>query len=59
MKMDKKSGSIAMGKAADLVVVDGDPLAHIADLRKPVTTVRAGVVYETRELFEAVGVKSP
>ena len=31
-KLEKKTGSIAVGKAADLVVVDGDPLAHIEEI---------------------------
>jgi len=58
MKLDKKSGSVAAGKVADLVVIDGDPLAHIADVRRTVTTVRGGVVYPTKETFATVGVKS-
>ena len=33
VKMEKKSGSIAVGKTADLFVVDGDPLLHIDDIR--------------------------
>ncbi len=32
--MDKKTGSIKVGKAADLVLVDGDPSVHISDLRQ-------------------------
>jgi imidazolonepropionase-like amidohydrolase len=56
MRLEKKTGSIALGKAADLVVVDGDPLADIADVRKVVKTVRGGTVYPSHELFGAVGV---
>jgi imidazolonepropionase-like amidohydrolase len=57
MKLDAKTGTVAPGKAADLAVVDGDPLADIADVRKVVTTVRGGVVYPAKELFATVGVK--
>jgi hypothetical protein len=57
MKREKTSGTIAPGKMADLVVVDGDPLTNISDLRKTVTTVRGGVAYPTTETFAAVGVK--
>jgi len=32
--MDKKTGSIKVGKVADLVLVDGDPSVHISDLRQ-------------------------
>jgi len=56
MKLDKKTGSIAVGKIADLVVVDGDPLANISDVRKVVTTVRGGVVYQAKPVLESVGV---
>jgi imidazolonepropionase-like amidohydrolase len=57
MKLDKKSGSIAIGKAADLAIIDGDPLANIGDARKVVTTVRGGVVYQAKDTFGAVGVQ--
>jgi hypothetical protein len=57
MKVDRKTGTIAAGKAADLVVVDGDPLANIADVRKTVTTVRGGVVYRSKDAFEAVDIR--
>jgi hypothetical protein len=57
MKLDRKTGSIAEGKAADMVLIEGDPLARIADVRKTVTTVRGGVVYRTKDAFEAVGVR--
>jgi Amidohydrolase family len=57
MKLDKKSGSIAAGKAADLAVVDGDPLARITDVRNVVTTIRGGVVFQSKDVFETVGVK--
>jgi imidazolonepropionase-like amidohydrolase len=56
MKADKRSGSIAAGKIADLFVVDGDPLAKITDLRRTVTTYRAGVAFPTAELFRSVGI---
>ncbi len=59
MRRDKKSGSIAVGKDADLVVVDGDPLARIGDVRNVVSTMRGGVVFPAREVLESVGVKPP
>jgi hypothetical protein len=57
MKLDKKTGTIAAGKTADLAIVDGDPLANIADVRKTVTTVRGGVVYSSKDVFDVVGVR--
>jgi imidazolonepropionase-like amidohydrolase len=56
MKLDKKTGTIAAGKAADLVVIDGDPLARIDDIGRVVTTVRSGVVFASAPLYAAVGV---
>jgi hypothetical protein len=57
MKLEKKTGSIERGKVADFFLVDGDPIAHIEDLRKVTTTVRGGVVFPSNELYDTVGVK--
>ena len=56
MKQDKDYGSIAVGKVADLVVIDGRPTERIGDVRRTVHVVRAGRVYLTRDLFAAVNV---
>jgi len=56
MKMDRKVGSISPGKMADLVVVDGDPLAKIDDVTKVVSAMRGGVLFASAPLYEAVGV---
>ncbi|HEY6039940.1 MAG TPA: hypothetical protein VIV58_36915 [Kofleriaceae bacterium] len=45
------------GKRAYLVVVAGDPLADIAAVRKVVSTMRAGVIYEAAPLLAALSVK--
>jgi len=55
-RRDKTTGSIKPGKEADLVLVAGDPHAHIEDIRNVVLTVRSGVVVPSRELYEAVGI---
>jgi imidazolonepropionase-like amidohydrolase len=57
MRLDKKSGSVASGKTADLVVVDGDPLSRIEDIERVVSTVRAGIVFSSAELFAFAGVR--
>ncbi len=38
-------GSLSAGHYADIVIVDGDPLADITVLQKPVMTYKAGVAY--------------
>ena len=47
-------GSLQVGKVADLVVIDGDPLARFADLARVETVVRGGRVYEMKDLRRAV-----
>jgi hypothetical protein len=56
MGRDKTSGSIAVGKDADMFLVDGDPLAKISDVRRVVTTVRGGVVFASADVYAAVSV---
>ena len=57
MKRDKELGSIAPGKLADVILVDGDPSVHISDIRRVTTVVKDGAVYKTAALDEAIGVK--
>jgi imidazolonepropionase-like amidohydrolase len=57
MRAEKTSGTIAPGKLADLVVIDGDPLAKLDDITKVVSTVRGGVVYPSAPLYAAAGIK--
>ena len=47
-------GSVAVGKQADLVVVDGDPSANIADIRKVTTVFKQGVAYDPAKLIASV-----
>ena len=50
-------GSIAVGKQADLVVIDGNPAAHIADIRKVQMVFRQGVGYDPARLIASVSGK--
>jgi hypothetical protein len=59
MRRDGRTGSIAKGKDADLVLVDGDPLARMRDIRRTVTVVKGGVVYDAAAVYETVGVRPP
>jgi imidazolonepropionase-like amidohydrolase len=47
-------GSIAAGKQADLVVVDGDPSKNIADVRKVETVFKQGVGFDPAKLIASV-----
>lgn len=57
MKRDKELGSIAPGKLADMILVDGDPSVHVSDIRRVTTVVKDGAMYKTAALDEAIGVK--
>ena len=57
MGQDRATGSIAVGKRADLVLVDGDPTADIAALRRTDAVVCRGIVYDPAELFAAAGMR--
>lgn len=51
---DARVGSIAVGKQADLVVLDGDPSATIANVRNVETVFKRGVGFDPRKLAESV-----
>jgi hypothetical protein len=50
-------GTIAVGKQADLILVDGDPTANIADIRKVALVITRGNAYYPSEIHEALGIK--
>ncbi|HVE85114.1 MAG TPA: amidohydrolase family protein, partial [Myxococcales bacterium] len=57
MKKDQALGSIAPGKLADLILVDGDPAKQISDIRKVRVVIKDGTRYQVAELDQALGVK--
>jgi imidazolonepropionase-like amidohydrolase len=52
--IDSETGSVEAGKAADLVVVDGNPAESISDIRKAQTVFKDGVGYDSKRLIESV-----
>jgi imidazolonepropionase-like amidohydrolase len=52
---DKRTGSIAVGKEADLVLVDGDVSKDLGALRRTVTVVSDGVAMDADALRQAAG----
>ena len=56
MKHDKDLGSIEPGKYADLVIIDGNPAENIHDVRKPVTVISRGTIYDVAEVERAIGI---
>jgi imidazolonepropionase-like amidohydrolase len=55
MGLDKETGTIEAGKRADLILVDGNPLSDIRDLRKVSRVVVNGRMYDPAKLWESVG----
>jgi len=55
MSEDANSGSIAPGKRADMVLIDGNPLERMGDVRRTVLTIKNGTVYEGAALAQACG----
>lgn len=55
MDLEHETGTIAPGFRADLIVVDGNPLDRISDLRKVTMVSSAGWLYETTALWRAAG----
>jgi imidazolonepropionase-like amidohydrolase len=51
--VDDRVGSIAVGKAADLIVVRGDPASRIADIRNVEIVFKDGIGYDPARLIEA------
>lgn len=47
-------GTIAVGKAADLMVVNGDPSVRIEDVEKVETVFKDGVGYDSAKIFASV-----
>lgn len=58
MRLDGELGTVQAGKRADLVVVDGDPLADIANIRKTSLVVARGKAYDPVGLWKLVGFKT-
>ena len=47
--VDRDLGSLAPGKLADFIIVDGDPFARMRDIRRVVLTVNPADIRRLRE----------
>jgi imidazolonepropionase-like amidohydrolase len=55
MGLDKESGTIEVGKRADMILVGGNPLEDIHNLRKLESVVANGRIYACAPLWSSVG----
>ncbi len=52
--LSERLGSVEVGKYADLIVIEGDPLSNITDSRNVRWIVKAGRLYEASALLDSV-----
>lgn len=57
MKVDRDSGTVEAGKYADLILVDGNPLDNISNLRNTRYVVANGKLFDCSKLWTSVGFK--
>lgn len=51
------SGTITVGKDADLILLDGNPLEDINALRRTTLVIEGQNLYKPDDLFQAIGIK--
>ncbi len=59
MRLGGSLGSLRPGKLADAILVRGDPLENISRLRNIETTIKGGVMYDSRALYATAGISGP
>ena len=53
---DRERGTVAAGKLADMILIDGDPTAHIEDVHKIAVVIKGGHVYDPAQIEAALGI---
>src|SRR5215469_13769409 len=56
MGVNKDRGVIALGKLADMILVDGDPSTQIADIDKVTLVMKGGRIYDPARIEQALGI---
>ena len=54
--VDGERGTIAAGKLADLILVNGDPSVRIADLHAVTVVIKGGKVFDPSKIEQALGI---
>lgn len=55
MKMETMTGSVIPGKKADIIIVNGNPLENIRDIRNVQTVIKDGDIYDPSKLHVIAG----
>jgi imidazolonepropionase-like amidohydrolase len=53
---DAERGTVTAGKLADMILIDGDPTAHIEDVHKIAVVIKGGHVYDPAQIEAALGI---
>jgi imidazolonepropionase-like amidohydrolase len=53
---DNERGTIAAGKLADMILVDGDPSVRVADLHKVSVVIKGGKLFDPTKIEQALGI---
>ena len=56
MGVNKDRGTIAAGKLADMILIDGDPLKNMRDIRNITTVIKGGTLYDPAAIEKALGI---
>jgi hypothetical protein len=56
-QLSDRTGTVAVGKLADLVMIDGDPTQDISAVRDASLVMKEGVAYYPAEIYESLGVQ--
>ena len=57
MKRDKETGTIEVGKRADIAIYDSNPLENISNIRSVSAVISRGYYYKSAPLWRSVGFK--
>jgi imidazolonepropionase-like amidohydrolase len=57
MKLDNEVGTVEVGKRADLIILERDPLDNIRNIRTAKSVITAGRMYDCAQLWQSVGFK--
>jgi imidazolonepropionase-like amidohydrolase len=57
MGLEKELGTIKEGKRADLIIVNGNPLENIHNIRNVEFVITNGTMYNGSELWRSLGFK--